>query len=97
MLTAAKLAVASVALISSANAQSGSSYKGIAIADLKHFCVFNDRLFSLGATFCTIKSVAVTCQEVKDKPATWKERSTVDCNGTTSTDASRRGRKGRQR
>jgi hypothetical protein len=54
--------------------------RGIAPDDLREYCLFNDKLYSVGAFMCAAKRVALTCEraETVGRP-TWKLSASPDC------------------
>jgi len=59
--------------------------RAIAPDDLREYCLFNDKLYSVGAFICAAKRVALTCDrgETAGRPA-WKLSSSPDCEPNPS-------------
>lgn len=53
--------------------------------DLREYCLYNDKLYSVGAFLCAAKRVALTCDrgETAGRPA-WKMSSSPDCEPNPS-------------
>jgi hypothetical protein len=59
--------------------------KDIAADDLKEYCVFNDRLYSVGAFFCVAKRLSLQCERPdKGGRASWKSVASPDCEPNQS-------------
>jgi hypothetical protein len=53
--------------------------------DLREYCLFNDKLYSVGAFICAAKRIALTCEraETAGRPA-WKLSASPDCEPNPS-------------
>jgi hypothetical protein len=59
--------------------------RDIGAEDLKAFCIFNDRLYSVGAFLCAAKRVSLQCERPdKDARAAWKMVTNPDCEPNQS-------------
>jgi hypothetical protein len=59
--------------------------RSIAPDDLREYCLFNDKLYSVGAFICAAKGVALTCErgETAGRPA-WKVTQSPSCEPNQS-------------
>jgi hypothetical protein len=54
--------------------------KNIADDDLKEYCMFNDRLYSIGAFICVARRLSLQCERPdKGGRASWKSVASPDC------------------
>ncbi len=59
--------------------------RNIAAEELKEYCIFNDRLYSVGAFFCAAKRLSLQCERPdKSGRASWKSVMSVDCEPNQS-------------
>jgi hypothetical protein len=59
--------------------------KSIADDDLKEYCIFNDRLYSVGAFICAAKRLSLQCERPdKGGRASWKSVASPDCEPNQS-------------
>jgi hypothetical protein len=62
-----------------------TNYKGLNGDDLRDFCVFNDRVYSVGAWFCSLKHMALQCtQENPSARARWTHHAEGYCDSNSS-------------
>jgi hypothetical protein len=69
-------------LLASAQAQpfGVSPPRNVADEEFKEFCVFNDRLYSVGAFICAAKRLSLQCERPdKGGRASWKAVASPDC------------------
>jgi Protein of unknown function (DUF1496) len=69
-------------LFASAQAQPFSTTppRNVANEEFKEYCVFNDRLYSVGAFICVARRVSLQCERPdKDGRASWKSVASPDC------------------
>ena len=59
--------------------------RAIAPDDLREYCLFNDKLYSVGAFICAAKRLALTCErgDTAGRPA-WKLAASPDCEPNQS-------------
>ena len=54
--------------------------KAVADDDLKEYCIFNDRLYSVGAFICVARRLSLQCERPdKGGRASWKSVASPDC------------------
>jgi Protein of unknown function (DUF1496) len=69
-------------LFASAQAQPFSTTppRNVANEEFKEYCVFNDRLYSVGAFICVARRVSLQCERPdKGGRASWKSVASPDC------------------
>jgi hypothetical protein len=71
-----------VVLLDAAAAESDTLHKGLNTSDLKKFCIFDDKLFSIGAHMCVYKRIYLKCTEPKSPngSASWVADESTHCD-----------------
>jgi hypothetical protein len=50
-----------------------TNYKGLNTDDIKFYCIYNDKLYSPGASFCVYKNVMIVCSQDGNARAKWAD------------------------
>jgi len=63
----------------------------IAPDDLREYCLFTDKLYSVGAFICAAKRIALTCERAETAgPRAWKLSASPDCEPNPAVTPQRR-------
>jgi hypothetical protein len=69
---------AAACVVPGAVSAQATNYKGIGGDDLKRYCVYNDKLYSVGAGFCSERNVSISCESGSQGTA-WKSSTDTRC------------------
>jgi hypothetical protein len=58
-----------------------TNFKGLSAPDLKNYCIFNDKIYSVGARFCITRIAVMVCIVSNDGTRAWVYTGDNNCGG----------------